>query len=165
MKINWLQKFFLNYFTIDTPIAEPVKEVEPVKVITPDFEGITKYKNARDARAWPVTSMISNVKVKGQNVFWSEDTSRDLRWNEFSTKGKNCNGEIGIVIPSRGEAGMFDFLRKGQRNKIMSNLAEFFHGWTPVKGERVGFFIMTISRNHAAAKMQERSNVVWITWP
>lgn len=132
---------------------------------TTDFANITKFRNSRDCRAWPVTATVGSVSIRGGNIYWSEDAARDNKWNRMSSKGKICNGEALLIIPSIGTAGMFDFLKVGQRNKILSNVPEFFHGWVPKKGERVGFLIATISRNAAHAKMRERSNVVWIIWP
>ena len=89
----------------------------------------------------------------------------------MKTGEKSINGEALLVIPSRGEAGMFDYLGVGQMRKILSNIKPshegpgFFPGWIPAKGERVGFCIATISRDPSARKMQERSNVVWFNWP
>lgn len=149
--------------------SDGVPQGEPSGAYTPpfpdDFAGITKFRNSRDCRAWPVTATVGSVSIRGGNIYWSEDAARDNKWNRMSSKGKICNGEALLIIPSIGTAGMFDFLKVGQRNKILSNVPEFFHGWVPKKGERVGFLIATISRNAAHAKMRERSNVVWITWP
>ena len=137
--------------------------------VTSDFAGIVKFRNSADCRDWPVTVTVSNVEVRGGNIYW-KDSGRDGRWNEKRGK-KTVNGECLLVIPSRGEAGMFDYVAVGQKTKILSNLKPshegqgFFPGWQPVKGERVGFLLATISRDRGAAKMKERSNVVWFTWP
>lgn len=154
-----------------TPSPVP-PSVPSVPSVANDFAGISKFRNSADCSKWPVTVQISNVGIRGGNIQWDEAAGqREARkWNEKRGK-KAINGETIILIPSRGEAGMFDFLRVGQRDKILSNLKPghegpgFFAPWQPVKGERIGFCIATISRDKPFAKMQERSNVVWLTIP
>lgn len=151
--IDWLAK----YKDDAPPVPEPPK--------IDDFAGITKW-GGKDTSKWPVTVEISNVGFRGGNITWSEKQGRDGRWNELSSKGKTVNGETCLVIPSRSTAGHFDYLKKGQHDKILSNLSgDGALGGLPTKGERVGFYICTINRHAGAAKMQERSNVVWFTWP
>jgi hypothetical protein len=151
-----------------TPV-DPSVEPTPTPPVQDDFAGI-KFRNSADCSKWKVTANISDVSVRGGNIYWKEDGIRDSTWNRKGA-GKIVNGESILIIPSRGEAGMFDFLRVGQRSKILSNLKVsdegpgFFPGWIPVKGEKVGFLIATMSRDKSAAKMQERSNVVWFQWP
>lgn len=152
-----------------TPEPQPTPEPEP-ELIQDDFAGI-KFRNSSDCSKWKITATVSNVSVRGGNIYWKEDGIRDATWNQKSSKGKTINGECLLVIPSRKEAGMFDYTRVGQREKILSNLKPshegegFFPGWIPVKGEKVGFLVASISRDRGAAKMQERSNVVWFEWP
>ena len=144
----------------------------PAVTSSNDFAEIKKFRNSADCSKWPATVQISNVRIEGNNIEWSEAKGQreDRGWN-VKTGKKSINGETILLIPSRGEAGMFDFLGVGQTRKILSNLQPshegpgFFPGWVPVKGERVGFCIATISRDRSAAKMQERSNVVWFNWP
>ncbi len=136
-----------------------------------DFAGL-KFRNSQDCRGWLVTVTISNVRVEGGNIAWDEAKGqREARkWN-VKTGRKSINGETILLLPSISTAGMFDFLGVGQTRKILSNLKPshegpgFFPGWVPKTGERVGFCIATISRDKGAAKMQERSNVVWFEWP
>ena len=134
-----------------------------------DFAGL-KFRNSQDCRGWPVTVTVSDVGFRGGNITWRE-SGHTTTWNQKSSKGKTIDGECILLIPSIGAAGMFDYKRVGQREKILSNLKPshegpgFFPGWVPKKGERVGFCIATISRDKNAAKMQERSNVVWFSWP
>ena len=154
-----------------TPIPPPTDPItEPTPSPQDDFVGI-KFRNSADCSKWKITATVSNVSVRGGNIYWKEDGIRDATWNRKSSKGKTINGECLLVIPSRKEAGMFDYTRVGQREKILSNLKPshegegFFPGWIPVKGEKVGFLVASISRDKGAAKMQERSNVVWFEWP
>lgn len=178
-----IEEAIAAYDEADAPVETPVAPPPPV-VVTPqpdkpelpivtnasDFAGITRFRNSKDCRDWPVTVTISDVAVRGGKITWRE-SGAPREWNRFSSKGKTIDGECLLVIPSIGTAGMFDYKRVGQREKTLSNLVPSSHGpgffpaWTPKKGERVGFLIATISRNAAHAKMRERSNVVWITWP
>lgn len=144
----------------------------PAVTSSNDFAEIKKFRNSADCSKWPATVQISNVRIEGNNIAWNEAKGqREARGWNVKTGKKSINGETILLIPSRGEAGMFDFLGVGQTRKILSNLQPshegpgFFPGWVPVKGERVGFCIATISRDRSAAKMQERSNVVWFNWP
>lgn len=161
------------------PIIEPVPTPEiPLVTNAPvlhagagDFNGL-KFRNSRDCRAWPVTITISDVTVRGGNIFWTEARGqREARGWNVKTGRKSINAECVLLIPSMASAGMFDYATTTQRDKILANLKVshegpgFFPGWVPKKGERVGFCIATISRDPSAAKMQERSNVVWFIWP
>lgn len=165
------------------PKPEPVVEEEEEVVdataavaqpaaATDDFAAIKKFRNSADCSKWPVTVQISNVGFRGKNITWDEAPGqREARkWN-VKQGSKSVNGECILLLPSRGEAGMFDYLRVGQKDKITSNLYPghegpgFFAPWVPTKGEKCGFCIATISRDKNHAKMQERSNVVWFTWP
>lgn len=181
--MNWV-KFFRTFFGAGEqkkPKTQPsVAQQAPAPTSSPaapapivdDFAAITKFRNSSDCRGWPVTVQILNVRIEGKNIAWDEPKGqREARgWNAKTGK-KSVNGETILLIPSRGEAGMFDYLGVGQTRKILANLVPsheglgFFPGWSPIKGERVGFCIATISRDRGAAKMQERSNVVWFEWP
>ena len=142
----------------------------PRGLLLDDFAGL-KFRNSADCRAWKITAVVSDVGFRGGNITWSEGAGSRAGWNQKSSGGKTINGECILLIPSIGAAGMFDYARVGQREKILSNLKPshegpgFFAGWIPKKGERVGFCLATISRDRGAAKMQERSNVVWFEWP
>ena len=150
------------------PIPDPDETV--LSTFSDDFAGL-KFRNSADCRNWKITASVSNVSLRGGNIVWSESEGSRAGWNQKSSGGKTINGECILLIPSIGAAGMFDYLRVGQREKILSNLKPshegpgFFPGWVPKKGERVGFCLATISRDRGAAKMQERSNVVWFEWP
>ncbi len=150
----------------------PFNNTPDATVVAPadDFAGL-KFRNSQDCRNWKITATISDVGFRGGNITWREADGSRAGWNQKSSGGKTINGECILLIPSIGAAGMFDYLRVGQREKILSNLKPshegpgFFPGWIPKKGERVGFCLATISRDRGAAKMQERSNVVWFEWP
>ncbi len=165
----------------DTPppspvTTQPAPEVPagattaPVHAGAADFNGL-KFRNSADCRDWKITATVSGVGFRGGNITWSEGAGSRAGWNQKSSGGKTINGECILLIPSIGAAGMFDYARVGQREKILSNLKPshegpgFFPGWVPKKGERIGFCLATISRDRGAAKMQERSNVVWFEWP
>ncbi len=158
----------------DSSADEPKPKPEQPKPApkSNDFDGIKTFRNSQDCRNWPVTVQISNVRFRGKNIQWDEAKGqREARkWN-VKQGSKAVNGEAILLIPSRGEAGMFDFVRVGQTDKILSNLYPghegpgFFAPWVPKSGERCGFCIATISRDKNHAKMKERSNVVWFTWP
>jgi hypothetical protein len=145
-----------------TPAPAPAKN---------DFDGLA-FRNSQDCRNWPVTVQISNVRIEGNNIAWDEAKGqREARkWN-VKTGKKSVNGETILLIPRVATAGMFDFLGVGQTRKTLGNIRPssegpgFFPGWVPQKGELVGFCIATISRDKSAARMQERSNVVWFNWP
>jgi len=182
-KHSWFAKIMLGLFGMNPPpkpeapdrgevAPSPSPSAPSVVPSSDDFAGITKFRNSADCSKWPVTVQISNARIEGGNIAWNEAAGqREAReWNE-KRGSKVVNGECIILIPSRGEAGMFDFLRVGQTRKILSNLkpshegAGFFAPWQPTKGERIGFCIATISRDKPHAKMQERSNVCWLTIP
>lgn len=157
----------------DAPDAAYAEPAPSETVVAPDdFAAIKKFRNSADCSKWPVTVQISNVGFRGKNITWDEAPGqREARkWN-VKQGSKSVNGECILLIPSRGEAGMFDYLRVGQKDKITSNLYPghegpgFFAPWVPTRGEKCGFCIATISRDRGHAKMQERSNVVWFTWP
>lgn len=180
-KLSWFQKLAWKLFGMTAP-PRPVVVPPPAVVAAPigdtnvaatgDFEGITHFRNSADCSKWPATVQISNARIMGGNIQWDEQPGQreSRKWNE-KRGSKAINGETIILIPSRGEAGMFDFLGIGQTRKILANLkpseerAGFFAPWQPTKGERIGFCIATISRDKPFAKMQERSNVCWLTIP
>ena len=137
---------------------------------TTDFNGITEYKG-KSRPEWKETVKISNVRVEGGNIVWDEAPGQRDHWNKI-VGNKTVNGETNLVIPVIKTAGCFDYLGVGQTRKITSNLnyksasePGFFHPWHPSKGEKIGFYICTINRDPNHFKMQERSNVVWFTWP
>ncbi len=151
-------------------VPHPSTNIPAALAHSADFTGL-KFRNSADCRDWKITASVSGVGFRGGNITWSEGAGSRAGWNQKSSGGKTINSECILLIPSIGAAGMFDYARVGQREKILSNLAPshegpgFFPGWVPKKGERVGFCLATISRDRGAAKMQERSNVVWIEWP
>ena len=187
---GWFARIMIQLFGMNPPVTESDSNSGGGGVTTPvvvrddpqpspalssnvadDFAEIKKFRNSADCSKWPATVQISNVRIEGNNIAWNEAKGqREARGWNVKTGRKSINGETILLIPSRGEAGMFDFLGVGQTRKILSNLQPshegpgFFPGWVPVKGERVGFCIATISRDRSAAKMQERSNVVWFSW-
>lgn len=129
---------------------------------TNDFAAVTKWSGTNYS-GWKQTVAISDVKVIGKNIHWSGGSERLGKWNEFTDGGKRINGECCLVFGNVG--GFFDYLGQKQNNKLLTGNVEEFLGRRPVKGEQVGFFLATVHRKASARKMQERSNVVWITWP
>ncbi len=159
---------------VTTPavVNNPQPSLAPSSNVADDFAEIKKFRNSADCSKWPVTVQISNVSFRGKNITWREAKGQREKRNWNVKEGdKDINGECILLIPSRGEAGMFDYLRVEQTDKITSNLYPghegpgFFAPWVPTKGERCGFCIATISRDKNHAKMKERSNVVWFNWP
>ena len=154
--------------------VEPPKPSAPVPTDSPDFAEVTKWYG-KSRGTWPQTVIVSNVRVEGGQIAWDEAKGqREARgWNVVS-KGKSCNGETNLIIPSIKAAGCFDFLGVGQTRKTTGNLFPskdgreqgMFAPWTPKKGERIGFYICTLNRHGVPEDMKhERSNVVWFTWP
>jgi hypothetical protein len=157
---------------VQPPVPQPAATTATTPAATDDFAAIKKFRNSSDCSKWPVTVQISNVRIEGKNIAWDETKGqREKRTWNVKTGKKSINGETILLIPSRGEAGMFDYLGVGQTRKTLGNLFPghegqgFFAPWQPTKGEKCGFCIATISRDKSATKMQERSNVLWFTWP
>lgn len=153
------------------PLPDPV-DTPPVSY-TFDFDGIENWYG-KSRGTWRETVKISNARVEGGQIVWDEAKGqREARGWNVATKGKACNGETNLIIPSIKAAGCFDFLGVGQTRKTTGNLFPnskgepgMFAPWAPKKGDRVGFYICTLNRHGVSEDPKhERSNVVWITWP
>lgn len=123
-------------------------------------EGVTFHSGA-DVRGWKQTATLSSANFQGSTVCLDSD-KRNV-WPGSSKalpSGTVVNANSWVIYGSEGKwrAETFDWMRVGQLCKVTSNIKNVS------SGDKVGFFVSGLARN-SVRNVQERSNVVWTTWP
>ena len=120
-------------------------------------------------REWPVTGRLSNVAVYPDRVFLDYSAS----WPVVAPAGVEIWGNPWVIaqVDGRWYAATWEWMRPHQTTKRVTaddigplTKRDPLRRWVPNKGERVGFFVSTPARD-ATRTVDQRTNVVWVTWP
>ena len=147
-----------------------------------DFSAVT-ILNSPDVRDWPVTATITKLALNGAGVH-VEFTKRDgpNSWPDvpFGAPGDSLQYTLWIVLAIDGRwyaSGCIEFWRGLDRNggppsKYAENWYYDANRWRPMTGhqpdvgEKVGFLVTAgDARNNGRSIVQERSNVVLVSFP
>lgn len=119
-----------------------------------------------DVSGWAQTANLQ-ASVGGGSINLSYDKAKV--WPAMG--GANANPWVIVNLNGQWYAGTFEWLRYGQTAKPMSVLSGGGHikvpplsSWRPRSGERIGLMVSGLARD-STRNVQERSNVVMVTWP
>ena len=122
-----------------------------------------------DVSAWPATATLHDVRI-GNRIEMPYDKA--TVWPGRDHVGAHVNANPWVIVRHKGQwyAATWEWLRFGQQDKAAAALEpghikrRELDDWTPVSGERYGFMVSGLARDHVR-NVSERSNVVWTTWP
>ena len=121
---------------------------------------------------WAQTSTITRVNI-GSPPIGIEHTKAG-QWPSITAGGTVVEGNPWILANIDGEwyAATYEWLRPGQTEKQISaeNIGANtkkppLDGWQPKSGDTVGLMVSTPARFGPEGPINERSNVVLVTWP
>ena len=121
-----------------------------------------------DVSNWPVTSSL-NASVGGGAISMNYDKARV--WPQRD--GVNANCWVIVNLNGQWYAATFEYLRPGQTSKPVGVLngamgdhikVSPLNKWRPSSGERFGIMVSGLARSQLR-NVQERSNIVMVTWP
>ena len=131
-----------------------------------EITGPVKFLHA-DVSGWPVTASL-NASVGGTiNLPYSKAKV----WP--AVDGVNANPWVIVNMDGQWYAVTFEWLRHGQTSKpkgvLDGSMGDHIkvpplNRWRPRSGERIGLMVSGLARTKMR-NVQERSNVVMVTWP
>lgn len=119
---------------------------------------------------WAQTANLASVGISGGSITLNYDKARS--WPGINHAGASVNANPWIFVNRGGRwyAATWEWLRVGQTTKSTGSV----HGshikksplndFVPVSGETYGFMVSGLARDDAR-NVQERSNIVMVTWP
>ena len=132
-----------------------------------EITGTVKFLHA-NVSDWAVTASLS-ASVSGSSI--NMPYSKSKVWP--AVDGVNANPWVFANIGGQWYAGTFEWFRYGQTSKPKGVLdgsmgdhikVSPMSGWRPSSGERIGLMVSGLART-SMRNVQERSNVVMVTWP
>lgn len=148
--------------TESAPVGNPADQIDLSTVTWLDT-------NVSD---WAQTSTITRVNI-GSPPIGIEHTKAG-QWPSITAGGTVVEGNPWIFANIDGEwiAATYEWLRPGQTEKEISaeNIGAHIKkppldGWRPKSGDTVGLMVSTPARLGPEGPINERSNVVLVTWP
>jgi hypothetical protein len=163
-------------------------------VVVPDGQGEAtgalpvgcRFVGGANVGGWPVTAKLQAAVSVKRYTKKDEKTGKVIdcwnmpvtlkhdKVNVWPANGDGLNANPWIIAEFGGQwyAGNWEWIRRGQTVKDMSGktfgshvkASPFPGDWNPAKGQKVGFMVSGLSRGGAKGA-QERTDVVWITWP
>jgi len=121
---------------------------------------------------WEQTSTITRVNIGSPPI--SIEHTKSGQWPVITADGTPVEGRPWIFANIDGEwqAAIYEWLRPGQTEKQISADTIGAHtkkatldGWQPKSGDTVGLMVSTPARLGPEGLINERSNVVLVTWP
>ena len=121
---------------------------------------------------WAQTSTITGVSIGGPPI--SIEHTKSGQWPAVNAGGAVVEGNPWVFanIDGAWHAATYEWLRPGQTDKEISadNIGAHIKkppldGWRPKSGETVGLMVSTPARLGPEGPVNERSNVVLVTWP
>ena len=119
-----------------------------------------------DVSDWAQTASL-RASVGGGTIHLAYDKAKV--WP--AVDGANANPWVIVHLNGTWYAATFEWLSYGQTAKPMSVLTDSDHievsplsSWRPTSGERIGLMVSGLARS-SLRNVQERSNVVMVTWP
>ena len=150
--IEWILSFFKKE-------EKPVDEFKDIVWLHPNVSG------------WKKTA-VCNPQVAG-NVINMEYDKKNV-WPVAGTVDKGTVANCWIIFNYNNVwyAATWEWLRKGQTVKTLTDkLGSYIKKsptvptkWHPTSGEKIGLFVSGLCRDKNR-NIEERSNVVWMTWP
>ena len=132
----------------------------------PEITGTVKLLHT-DVSSWPVTASL-HASVGGTiNLPYSKAKV----WP--AVDGVNANPWVFVNLDGQWYAATFEWLRQGQTSKpkgvLDGSMGDHIKvaplsSWRPHSGERIGLMVSGLARTKMR-NVQERSNVVMVTWP
>jgi len=126
---------------------------------------------------WSQTATLSSVTVSSTTISMPFNKTNTWATYTFSDNGENvtvnANPWIFISIDGTWYGATFEWFRPGQYSKEIGVVAgENIERdevipltWKPTSGVTYGFMVSSVARNGTSSGVQERSNVVMVTWP
>jgi hypothetical protein len=119
---------------------------------------------------WAQTANLASVRINGGNITLNYDKAGS--WPGANTAGANVNANPWIFVNRGGQwyAATWEWLRVGQTTKSTGSVhgshigVAPLNGFSPVSGETYGFMVSGLARDNTR-NVQERSNIVMVTWP
>ena len=121
---------------------------------------------------WAQTSTITAVSIGSPPV--GIEHTKAGQWPAITAGGTVVEGNPWIFakVDGQWQAATYEWLRPGQTEKQISaeTIGEYtkkapLDGWQPKSGETVGLMVSTPARGGPDGPVNERSNVVLVTWP
>lgn len=179
MKWLWNLLSFIKFFK-DLRDKKEDEKPEPKPEPVPHDDKIDLSKVVwlhHNVSGWPVTANLSQVKVSGGKISFPYDKASlwpSVKMKRSDDKGYfNAVGNPWIFAKEHGVwyAGTWEWIAQGQTSKSAKAVAgdhikrsPLAEPWVPTSGETYGFMVSGLARD-ATTNIQERSNIVWITWP
>ncbi len=119
---------------------------------------------------WAQTANLASVRINGGNITLNYDKAGT--WPGVNTAGATVNANPWIFVNRGGQwyAATWEWLRVGQTTKSTASVhgshigVAPLNGFSPVSGETYGFMVSGLARDNTR-NVQERSNIVMVTWP
>ena len=121
---------------------------------------------------WAQTSTITAVSIGSPPI--NIEHTKAGQWPAITSGGTIVEGNPWIFakVDGQWQAATYEWLRPGQTEKQISaeNIGEYtkkapLDGWQPKSGETVGLMVSTPARGGPDGPVNERSNVILVTWP
>ena len=121
---------------------------------------------------WVQTSTITGVSIGGPPI--SIEHTKAGQWPAINSGGAVVEGNPWVFVNVDGvwHAATYEWLRPGQTDKQISAANIGAHikqspldNWQPKSGEKIGLMVSTPARLGPEGPVNERSNVVLVTWP
>ena len=122
--------------------------------------------------SWAQTSTITAVSIGSPPI--NIEHTKAGQWPAITAGGTVVEGNPWIFakVDGQWQAATYEWLRPGQTEKQISaeNIGEYtkkapLDGWQPKSGETVGLMVSTPARGGPDGPVNERSNVILVTWP
>ena len=151
----------------DDPATEPPTDGTTTNSLWPaEITGTVRFLHT-DVSGWPVTASL-HASVGGTiNLPYSKAKV----WP--AVDGVNANPWVFVNLDGQWYAATFEWLRPGQTSKpkgvLDGSMGDHIKvaplsSWRPHSGERIGLMVSGLARTKMR-NVQERSNVVMVTWP
>lgn len=119
---------------------------------------------------WAQTANLASVRINGGDITLNYDKADS--WPGVNTAGATVNANPWILVNRGGTwyAATWEWLRVGQTTKSTASVhgshigVAPLNGFSPVSGETYGFMVSGLARD-SSRNVQERSNIVMVTWP
>ena len=124
--------------------------------------------------SWPKTSTVISTAIGNPPICINHTKLAQWPRADFSTSGRIVDSNAWVVanINGRWYAATWEWFLPGEICKQLGALDFMTHvgglaplnSWVPQSGERIGLMVSTPAR-HGNGPVNERSNVVLVTWP
>jgi hypothetical protein len=151
------------------------KKKDPQPKPIEEFPENTIWLN-HDISNWPATATIREVIINEREIRFPYTHAN--KWPAHpavkSKDGGDINGNVWLIAQPDGinwYAVTWEWLRVGQQSKPQAAFnndhvkrREFNEWFPPKSGEKIGFMVSGFARDHNRT-IEERSNIIWTTWP